>query len=325
MKRLLAHITLLFLLSSAGIAQAPRFYIGFDGIMDNREYYTPNVDHQTIFGARINPGVSFGFDSLHSVKLGINYMYEFGGEFLGVMPQLDLYYQFKSEQVDFLFGSFPRKDILDYPLMLLTDTLNYYRPNMEGASVSYAWAWGSVHGWVDWTGRITTETREGILAGIDATFRAGFFYFTALTTRYHLARSAEYDPSNILRDDGSILGAFGVDLSHKWVLDKLDINTGWVSTYVWKRDTDPVWTNGWLSQLDARYRIFGIKGTCYLGGAPHLLYGDPLYRAGNYGRIDLFIDPFKNPRISSKIAWNIHMVEGHGVQHSQQILVSVML
>ena len=55
------------------------------------------------------------------------------------------------------------------------------------------------------------------------------------------------------------------------------------------------------------------------------IYGDPLYRSGNYGRIDLFIDPFKNPRISSKIAWNIHMISGEGVQHSQQILISVML
>jgi len=159
----------MFVLSLAVKAQLADFYIGFDGILDNRELTTPYVKSQTIFGARINPGVSFGFDSYHSVNLGINYMYEFGGELFGVEPQLDLYYNFKSEHFNFLVGSFPRKDLMDYPLMLLTDSLDYYRPNMEGASVSFAWEWGDAHAWIDWTGRITTETREEYLAGFDAT------------------------------------------------------------------------------------------------------------------------------------------------------------
>lgn len=315
----------MFLLSLTIKAQLADFYIGFDGILDNREFATPYVKPETIFGARINPGVSFGFDTLHSVNLGINYMYEFGGELLGVMPQLDLYYNFKSEQVNFLFGSFPRKNVLDYPLMVLTDTLNYYSPNMEGASVSYAWSWGDVHTWIDWTGRKTTETREGFLAGFDATFRAGLFYLTALTTYYHLARSSVWDSSNTFWDDGSILGIIGADFSDKLVLDKLDISTAWVSTYVRERVADAVWTKGWLSQLDVRYGIFGIKGTCYLGEGPHLLYGDWLYRSGNYGRIDLFIDPFHHLPFSSKIGWNMHMISGEGVQWSQQILISVLL
>ncbi len=122
------------------------------------------------------------------------------------------------------------------------------------------------------------------------------------------------------------LGSSELTFQKNFVLDELDISSGWVSTFCEGR---PVrfgyWTKGWLSQLDARYGIFGLKGTCYLGGASHLVYGDPLYRSGNYGRIDLFIVPFKNPRISSKIGWNIHMISGVGVQHSQQVLVSVML
>jgi len=315
----------MFLLYLPVKAQLADFYIGFDGILDNREMITPYVKSQTIFGARINPGVSFGFDSHHSVKLGINYMYEFGGELLGVMPQLDLYYQFKTEQVNLLVGSFPRREVLDYPLIVLTDTLNYYRPNMEGASVSYAWRWGEVHAWIDWTGRKSTETREGYIAGFDATFRTGVFYLTALTTGHHLARKSVWDPSNTLRDDGSILGIIGADLSEKIVLDELNISTAWVSTYARLRSSTAIWTKGWLSQLDARYRFVGIKGTCYVGEGPHLLYGDWLYRSGNYGRVDLFIDPFNNPRISSRIGFSMHMISGEGIQWSQQALISIML
>ena len=314
----------MFLLSTAVKAQLADFYIGFDGFLDNRETNTSYVQPQTIFGARINPGVSFGFDTIHSVNLGINYMYEFGGELLGVMPQLDLYYCYKSEQVNFFIGSFPRKNVLDYPLLMLTDTLYYYRPNMEGASISYAWSWGDAHTWIDWTGRKAIDTREEFLAGFDATIGAGFFYLTALTTYYHLSRSMTLDPSITIMDDGSILGIIGVDLSERLALDELNISTAWVSTYRRVEHGDADWTKGWLSQIDARYSIFGIKGTCYLGKGPHLLYGDGLYRSGNYGRIDLFMDPFKNLPFSSKIGWSMHMVSGEGIQWSQQILISVM-
>ena len=314
----------MFLISFTVKAQLADFYIGFDGILDNREMNTPYVKPQTIFGARINPGVSFGFDSIHSVNRGINYMYEFGGELLGITPQLDIYYSYKSEQIKFLIGSFPRKDVLDYPFMVLTDTLYYYRPNMEGASISYAWSWGDAHTWIDWTGRRTTETREEFLAGFDATIRAGFFYLTALTSYYHLSKSEVLDPSNTVMDDGSILGIFGVDLSEKLLLDELNISTAWVSTYEREGHNDADWTKGWLSQLDARYGIFGVKGTCYLGKGPYLSYGDWLYRSGSYGRIDLFIDPFKNLPVCSKLGWSMHMISGTGIQWSQQILISVM-
>lgn len=307
------------------LAQKADFYIGLDGIFDNREYFTPYGTHQTIFGVRVNPGVSFGFDTVHSVHVGINYMYEFGGELPGVTPQIDLYYAYQSEHFKMKFGSFPRRDVLDYPLMLLTDTLNYYRPNIEGASVSYQWDWGDVNAWVDWTGRETAETRESILGGMDATFRLKEFYLSTMATRYHLAKTTAPADSNQIRDDGSLVALVGAELSDRTFLDVFDISTGWVSTYFQQRPDDMVWTGGWLSRLDARYRIFGLKGTYYIGDPSPLAYGDPLYSSGNYGRIDLFVVPFKNPRITSKIGWNLHFLPGDGLYHSQQILISVLL
>lgn len=313
------------MLSSVGMAQSPKFYLGLDGVFDNREYFTPYGYHQTIFGSRINPGVSFGFDSVHSVNVGISYLHEFGGELFGVLPQLDLSYTYKKDGVQLRFGSFLRRDVMDYPLILITDTLTYYRPNMEGASVSYNWDWGSVHGWVDWMGRETTETREAILGGLDASFEKGVFYLNILATRYHLAKTTDSADANTLRDDGSLVAMVGAKLGPKLILDKLDISTGWVEAYLYDRPTPYTWTGGWYSQLDAAYGIFGLKGTYYYGDALPLAFGDPLYKSGNYGRIDLFIDPFKNPRITSKIGWNLHFIPGDGLYHSQQILISIRL
>jgi len=306
-------------------AQSPQFYLGFDQILDNREYFTDYGYPQTMFGTRINTGAFFTFDSTHQIHAGINYMYEYGGELLGVKPQVDLYYSYRSEKLDLFVGSFPRRERMDYPLMLLTDSLNYYRPNMEGASVRYNWRWGTVHGWVDWTSRETEETRESILAGFDATLRAGIFNLKAITTRYHLARTTAANDNNRLRDDGSLVALLGADLSERTWFDLLDISTGMVSTYLRARPADFVWNKGWLTQLNSRKGIFGFKASWYMGDPSPLLYGDRLYSHGDYGRFDFYIDPFRNPRISSKIGWNLHWLPGDGLYHSQQMLIAISL
>jgi hypothetical protein len=305
--------------------QTPGFYLGFDNILDNREYFVPYANHQTIFGARINPGASFTFDSLHCVHAGVNYMFEFGGKLLGVAPQIDLYYSYGTENLQLFFGSFPREGRLNYPLFLITDSLDYYRPNMEGASVQYRWNWGTVHGWVDWTGRATEETRESILGGFDATITAGLFYLSTIATRYHLSKSEAVNDRNRIRDDGSVLLIAGVDLSGRVRLDLFDFSSGYAGTYDRTMPADYRWLNGWLSQLDMKYWIFGIKGSYYLGASSPLTYGDPLYISGNYGRLDLFVDPFRNPHVSSKFGLNLHILPGAGIYHSMQILIHIKI
>ncbi len=325
LKNRITHIILLFLVLSPAAAQGPRFYLGFDQILDNREYFTEYGYPQTIFGARINPGVFFTFDSVHQIHAGINYMYEFGGALFGVTPQIDLYYSYQSDRFDLKVGSFPRSGRLELPLLLLTDSLGYYRPNMEGASIRFNWAWGSIHGWVDWTGRETEEIRESILGGLDATLNYRLYYLKAISTRYHLARTTAGDDNNLIRDDGSLVALAGVDLSERVGLDKLDLSSGLATSYELIHSSGYTWSFGWLTRLDMRRGIFGIKGSMYLGGPSLLHYGDRLYSHGDYGRIDFYIDPFRNPRITSKIGWNVHWLPGDGLYHSQQLLISIKL
>ena len=325
LKRNICPIILLTLALSPGLAQKPHFYLGFDQILDNREYFTEYGYPQTIFGARINPGLSFGFDSVHQIHVGINYMYEYGGELLGVTPQIDLYYSYRSDHIDFFAGSFPRNELMDYPLMLLTDSLNYYRPNMEGASIRFSWEWGTIHAWVDWMGRETEQVRESILAGGDATLRSGIFYLKAITTRGHLAHTTVDGDTSSIRNDGSLVLMGGVDLSERVRLDRIDISSGWVSNFMFDSQMPINWNHGWLTKIDLRKEIFGMGGTWYMGEPSQLVYGDRLYSHGNYGRLDLYIDPFRNPRIDSRIGWSFHYLPGEGLYHSQQLLISVRL
>jgi len=196
---------------------------------------------------------------------------------------------------------------------------------MEGASIQYSWNWGSLHGWVDWTGRATEEIRESILGGFDATIRTGVLYFTTIATRYHLSKTEAVHDRNRIRDDGSVLLVAGIDLSEKTQLDLLDFSTGYAGTYERTMPDSYHWFSGWLSELDLKYRIFGFKGSYYLGASSPLRYGDPLYSSGNYGRLDFFVDPFRNPRISSKFGLNLHLLPGDGIYHSMQILIHIQL
>ena len=325
MRRILVCTTLCFLLFARGNAQQPQFYLNFDQILDNREYFTPLAEHQTIFGARINPGISFGFDSVHTLRAGVNYMYEYGGDLLGVKPQIDLYYHYSTEKISLQFGSFPGREVLEYPLVLMTDSLNYYRPNLEGALVSYDWGWGLVRGWVDWMGRATEEVRETILAGVDITLRYGPLYLQGITTRYHLARSKSPDNQERIRDDGSVVLLAGADMAEPGLLDRLKLSSGYILTYERPRPADFSIHHGWFTRMDLELGILGVRGTYYLGGPTPLELGDPFYRSGNYGRLDLYVDPFRNPRITSKIGWNLHLLPGEGIFHSQQVLISISL
>jgi hypothetical protein len=324
-KKSFFSILLLLICLIPGMAQKPGFYLGFDQILDNREFITDYGYSQTIFGARINPGAYITFNSVHQIHAGINYMYEYGGALLGVTPQIDLYYSYQSEQLDLFIGSFPRRGLLDYPLFMLTDSLNYYRPNIEGGSICFHNEWGSAHIWLDWTTKVSDESRESILAGVDVTLRAGIFYITGITTRGHLARTTAPDDQNHVRNDGSLMALVGLDLSELYEFERFDLSSGWISNYQHSYQTGFEWNQGWLSQMDIQKGMFGVKGSWYMGDPSMLRYGDRLYSHGDYGRIDFYIDPFRNPHITSKIGWNLHWLPGDGLYHSQQVLIQITL
>lgn len=319
------HILFLFITLLPGLAQKPVFYLGFDHILDNREYHTDYGYSQTIFGVRINPGAYVTFNSIHQIHAGINYMYEFGGKLLGVKPQIDLYYSYQSEKIDLFLGAFPRRDLVNYPLMVLTDTIKYYRPNMEGASIRYHNEWVSVHVWVDWINKVSNDIRESVLAGADLKLKSGAFYLKGITTRGHLARTTSADDKNHVRNEGSLLAMIGMDLAELCGIERFDLSSGRVSTFLHTYQGGYDWNHGWLSQLDIRKGMFGVMGSWYMGDPCTLTYGDRLYNHGDYGRIDFYIDPFRNPHITSKIGWNLHWLPGDGLYHSQQLLIQINL
>lgn len=312
----------LFIFSSLQ-AQKPEMKFTFDQIFDNREYFSDYAFPQTIFGARMDVMAQFEIDSLHRVATGINYMYEYGSSILGIKPVVDLYYNYSDRKLNMTFGSFPRKEQLDMPLYFLTDTLNYYRPNIQGALVNYTWDWGEALTFIDWTGRVSEMERETFLLGLDARIGKPLLHIRTSAIMYHNAQSYYPFDSIPLQDNGIMSLVFGTDLSEITLFDNLMISAGYLASYNRFRPDPLQWGRGVIANLDLGYNIFGIKGVYYYGTPIEFKYGDPFYASGNYGRLDLFMDPFQHKNVKVRMDWSLHIVAGEGLHHSQQILITV--
>src|SRR5690606_16035598 len=111
-------------------------------------------------------------DSTHRIVAGANFLQEFGDQkFLKDLSPI-LYYQYVNSKWNFYVGSFPRQNLLDdYPRALLNDTLNYFRPTVEGILAKYEYKGLRQTLWIDWTGKQTKVDREKFLFGISGKYQ----------------------------------------------------------------------------------------------------------------------------------------------------------
>ena len=308
-------------LSVRSFAQNFLWETEFYQILDNREYFSKYAKAQTILGARIDFKAGIQIDSTSRIMAWLNYLYEYGGA-LGEVPlQPDLYYSFDNKKFVFKFGAFPRRNVLNYPLALLTDTLLYYRPNIEGAHGSYNWNWGNVDFWCDWVGRQTMERREAFLAGFNGSFNSKLFYFDYFAYMFHHAGNAGSNKN--IRDNGGSAVYAGVNLSSIlsfMQLFKFDI--GGMGSYDRLRPGPIDFSGGISARVNAHFKRYGFDFTGYWGDELNLAYGDKFYSSGNYARIDLFFVPFKSKYIESRFNWGIHRIAGE-TNSSQQLFIIV--
>ncbi len=308
-----------------GNAQSLEWNAGFDGFLDNREYFSIG-NPQTIFGSRVWGEIGADLGDHHRFRAGINYLYEFGYTASAHIPDVTMYYRYDAGKVDFMIGAFPRKNLPDYPLFFLSDTLNYYRPNMEGACLGYTGKNWQQHVFIDWMSRQTDDRPERFIFGFGGNVRMGMFFLEDHFLMAHLAAKGIPDPGFHLRDNGGFHMNVGLDLSEKVFLDTLVLRIGGLLSLDRTRGVDPGWQTpaGILGQLDLEYRSFGLSGLLYRGEGHTFFYGDPFYKLRQYGRLDLYFIPFRNKNVDLKIDFAIHFAGGQ-VDYSQQILVSARI
>ncbi len=293
-------------------AQEVEGAISIHGFADNREYARSNRFSQTIFGTRFSPEIGLRLDSVHRIRIGFNALHEFGSPKFTNKIDPVIYYQYQKDQWDFYIGAFPRQNLLtNYPRLILNDTLNYYRPNVEGMLLKYQKNQFKETLWIDWTSRQTDLDRETFLFGLSGKYQRGLFFTEHYAMMFHNAGPGIDIPGDHIQDNGAANLKVGVDLSHRTLLDSLTFSVGGIMSFERTRSIGDWQTpKGFIIEMDADYKRFGLSTTFYHGEGHHLIYGDKFYTAKTYNRTDLTYTPIRYKNIEGKFIFSYHFLEG---------------
>jgi hypothetical protein len=255
-------------------------------------------------------------------------MQEFGSEKAINFYNPIAYYEYDGKPFRFYMGAFPRKPLLEnYPRMFFQDSINNYRPVMNGFFWELYNKDDYFNIWLDWTSRQTYTRREAFFMGWSGKYNLGLFYGQHFGYMYHLAGTANPDILESVQDNGLLLTSLGVDLSKKTGFEKLEINAGWAVGLERDREIASGWQirNGFLSELKAEYKGLGLFNTFYKGAGQQISYnrfgnmlywGSPTYRLKQYNRLDGYIRFLKNSVVDVKFTYSLHFAEGN-IFHEQ--------
>jgi len=272
--------------------------------LDNREYNRYIAKPQTIFGNRIDLSVGFRIDSVHLVQFGTDYLYEFGSKVNSIPLFPTIYYSYSDTHSDFNFGAFPRNNKLNYPKLLLNDTLNYYRPNIEGFLFNYKGTLGNQNVWIDWVGRQTNTENERFLAGTSGNIKKGYLFFENYLYMYHHAATAIRDTAFHLRDNGGGVLTAGFDFTKQYYFK---ISIGAAFSYDRYRPNPYQISKGFYGKLIFEYERMMLTATHYNGESISLGYGDAIYKTGQYTRIDVEYNFIKYKKTNLNLQFSGHL------------------
>ncbi len=282
----------------------------YNGFFDNREYFNEYVMPQTMFGAHFSAYTGFSLNETHEFCAGIDALYEFGDSVRGNAFRPVVFYHFKNDLVNLILGSHPRKGLIDLPNFLLSDTLLYYRPNVEGIYLELSRPWGFQQLWLDWTSRQTDYTRETFKIGGTGMLRKGMFFYRHDFIMTHYAGPAIPIPDDHIRDNGGLYSGVGINLSGLTSLDTLIISSGLCFSYDRLRNVyDLEYKYGSMTQLMAEIKGFGVKITSYFGDGQVQMNGDGLYKAPLYNRFDFYWRIFRKRAIYGKVEFSLHLID----------------
>jgi len=319
MKKLL---TILFvLIAFLGKSQDFEYQVLFEGIGDNREYFNDIAYPQTILGVRGAFEIGVKFDN-HRVRGGLSQLQEFGSDIDAQKPKLTMYYQFRNEQNEFLFGAFPRRDKLDFPLAMLTDTLLYFRPNIEGIFGNLLWEWGHQNAFIDWISRQTDFNSEIFTAGTSGeVFLNNFFLQNYILITHHAVPIIQIPDDHIddylgfafqvgirTPEDYKFYGYIKAGVLGSSFRDRGNANEFQTAT-------------SFFAEAMGKYKNFGLKSVLSSGDSHKFAYGDLFYRANNYMRTDVIWYFINHEKVKGTFNYSFHVIDWKELNQQQQLSI----
>jgi hypothetical protein len=301
-------------------AQAIDYTFRFSGIGDNREYFSGYNTPQTILGTRGALMIDTKLDPFNKVTAGIDYFYEFGGEFGELKPNFILYYQAAKDPWFFRMGSFARADVFTFPLAIIADDYDYYQPNIEGLYLRYKSQNWKMDVFADWVSRQDSVRREQFMAGSTFDARMGRFTTDFYWYMFHNAGSMVRDENVHIEDYMGALLLAGADFSGLIPLDIVTVKTGVLNSLGRNRKNGLEFTmaNSWYSEIVLERKGYGAKAIFNFGDKHQFFFGDPFYNnTTSYIRTNLYFTPINFKNVKGRFTWSFHVANGD-LENQQQ-------
>ncbi len=295
---------------------------GMYTFFDNREYFNEYAIPQSILGVSAFGDVGFKIDERNEFYGGANILHEFGANPDSISLSPILYFHHKGVNKELYMGVFPRHNLMQMPRLILSDTLNYYRPNIEGIYIGYDYGVGKQSVWLDWTSRQTLVDHEAFMICASGELGNNIISLKHYFMMYHFAGIGA-DVASRIRDNGAGMITPTINLTSFTPLDSLSFSTGVAGSYDRLRTYyDLIFSFGSISELYAEYKGFGIRSMLYLGEGHDIMLGDRMYQAKKYNRTDLIYKVLKKGRVSGNVEFSTHFVPG-AVDFTQQFAVYI--
>lgn len=302
-------------------AQQYRWKVGFDYFFDNQEYERSSfIDPQTMNGIRLRPLGGIAWDSLHTVVAGGDLLKIPGTKAAVDKVELTLYYQYKTPNILFQAGAFPRKEVLpNYSDFFFKDSVNNFMPLMRGLFWQIGKERQFFNMWMDWTGYATATERENFYVGFSGKMAHHLFFVDFQSYLFHYAGTHPGNPVYGVSEQLQGMTSLGVEYvsenSFKGLLSA-GIFVGM------ERDRKAAITHkpiGFTARANAEFWGIGTENRLY-AGAPrmHLFpkYGGDLYwgtqflRGKSYLQSKWYVRLIESPRAHARLNVNLHFSEG---------------
>jgi hypothetical protein len=318
-------------------AQELKWSAGLNYFFDNTEYAQSTLTKdQTMTGVHFSPEIGLFVDSVHSFYVGTDLLKVGGSQNFIDIAQPIAYYYYKSGNISLYTGAFPRSDLLsNYSDLFFQDSINYFRPILQGIFWQVGKGNAYFNLWLDWTGHQTATNRETFFVGASAHKKMGLFFADFQSYMFHFANTRPVTPAFSLCDNLLAHLSVGLDYSAPTGLDTLIFAVGVLAGAERNRDQInemhiPI---GAVLRLNAEYHWFGTQNTLYAGNPRDIFYSEnnngmywnnPFLRSSFYFQSKWYLNVFKSRFINGKLSMNFHFSQGK-VMSEQVFTLKAML
>lgn len=312
------------------MAQEYRWSVELDYFFDNTEYKKSSfLDSETMNGVWLNPAGGIVWNNNHSVNAGVNLLKIPGTDKIADNLKATLYYQYKTANILFRAGSFPKKELFNnYNNFFFKDSVNNFIPLMEGVFIQFGKGGNFINGWFDRTGYATANSREHFFVGLSGKASKGLFYVDFQSYMYHLSNTKPASPDGGVSENLQLQATLGIDYNDVEKFAGL-VAAGTLMGYERDRRFEdklykPV---GFVARADAELWGIGTKNLFYIGDrrmrlaetfGGDLYWGTQFLQSKSYIKNEWYIRLIESESVKVKLNCNIHFSEGNALM--QQLL-----